>query len=54
VPRIDALLSDPTEARRIGGLGRERVRRQFLVTRILEDELAMMADIRSGTAAASR
>ena len=54
VPRIDALLSDPAEARRIGGLGRERVRRQFLITRLLEDELALMADIRSSTAAASR
>jgi len=35
VPRIHALLSDPAEARRIGGLGRERVRERFLVTRLL-------------------
>jgi trehalose synthase len=47
-PRIDALLSNPVEARRIGGLGRERVRQKFLITRLLEDELALMAGIRSG------
>ena len=49
VPRIDALLSDRAEARRIGGLGRERVRKQFLITRLLEDELGLMASVRSGT-----
>ncbi|MEP7272757.1 MAG: glycosyltransferase [Acidobacteriota bacterium] len=46
VPGIDALLSDPNEAQRIGGKGRERVRRQFLITRLLEDELGLMAGIR--------
>jgi trehalose synthase len=46
-PRIGALLSDRDEARRIGGLGRERVRRHFLITRLLEDELGLMAGIRS-------
>lgn len=46
--RIDALLSDPDEARRIGGLGREHVRRQFLITRLLEDELRLMAALWSG------
>lgn len=47
-PRIDALLSDPDEARRIGALGRERVRQHFLITRLLEDELGLMAAVRSG------
>jgi trehalose synthase len=51
-PRIDALLSDRDEARRIGGLGRERVRQQFLITRLLEDELGLMAVVRSRTPAA--
>lgn len=46
VPRIDALLSDRDEARRLGGLGRERVRQQFLITRLLEDELTLMAEMR--------
>lgn len=46
-PRIDALLSDRDEARRIGGLGRERVREHFLITRLLEDELRLMAGARS-------
>jgi trehalose synthase len=46
-PRIDALLSAPDEARRIGGLGRERVRQHFLITRLLEDELGLMAGVRS-------
>ena len=52
VPRIGALLSDPDEARRIGGLGRERVRQQFLITRLLEDELGLMAGVRRGAQAA--
>lgn len=47
VPRIDSLLSDAAEARRIGGLGRERVRRDFLITRLLEDELGLMVAARS-------
>jgi len=47
VPRIDTLLSDREEARRIGGLGRERVRQHFLITRLLEDELGLMAAVRS-------
>ena len=50
VPRIDALLSDHDEAYRIGILGRERVRERFLVTRLLEDELALMAALRSAPA----
>ena len=47
VPRIDGLLSDRAEAQRIGGLGRERVRQHFLITRLLEDELGLMAGVRS-------
>ena len=47
VPRVDALLSDPAEARRIGALGRERVRHKFLITRLLEDELTLMAEMRA-------
>ncbi len=50
VPRIDALLSDGAEAQRIGGLGRERVRQHFLITRLLEDELGLMAGVRSAPA----
>jgi|CXWL01.1.fsa_nt_gi trehalose synthase len=46
VPRIDALLADREEARRVGALGRERVRQNFLITRLLEDELALMAEMR--------
>ena len=45
VAHIDALLSDPARADRIGGLGRERVQQNFLVTRLLEDELALMANV---------
>ena len=51
VPRIDALLSNPDEARRIGALGRERVRERFLITRLLEDELSLMAGVRAGAPA---
>ena len=45
-PRIDALLSDPDMGRRIGARGRERVRSHFLITRVLEDELALLASLR--------
>ncbi len=44
--RIDYLLSHPEEARRIGERGRERVRRDFLITRLIEDELRLIAGIR--------
>ena len=48
VPRIDALLSNPEEARRIGTRGRERVRQRFLITRLLEDELSLLAGMAPG------
>ena len=51
LPRIDALLSNRDEARRIGALGRERVRERFLITRLLEDELSLMAGVRAGAPA---
>jgi trehalose synthase len=54
VPRIDALLSNHDEARRIGLLGRERVREHFLITRLLEDELALMTALRSAPAKTPR
>jgi trehalose synthase len=44
--RIDDLLSHPEEARRIGQRGRERVRRDFLITRLIEDELKLIASVR--------
>jgi trehalose synthase len=45
VQRIDGLLSDRDEARRIGARGRERVRDRFMITRLLEDELRLMASL---------
>ncbi len=48
VPRLDALLRDREEAHRIGALGRERVRQQYLITRLLADELRLFADVLSG------
>ena len=50
VPRIDSLLADPHEAGRIGRLGKERVRQSFLITRLLEDELGLLANVQSGVA----
>ena len=41
--RIDHLLSNPEEAAHIGELGRERVRKEFLIPRLLEDELRLIA-----------
>jgi trehalose synthase len=46
VARIDALLTNREEARQIGARGRERVRERFLITRLLEDELKLMASLR--------
>lgn len=43
--RIDHLLSNPEEAAHIGELGRERVRKEFLITRLLEDELHLIAGL---------
>lgn len=45
VHRIDYLLPNPEEARRIGGRGRARVRKDFLITRLLEDELSLIASL---------
>lgn len=44
--RIDELLTHPEEAFQIGERGRERVRKEFLITRLLENELRLIADIR--------
>jgi trehalose synthase len=41
--RIDELLAQPQEASRIGELGREHVREHYLMPRLLEDELRLMA-----------
>jgi len=43
--RIDYLLSNPEEARRIGQLGRDRIRANFLITRLVEDELRLVAEL---------
>jgi trehalose synthase len=43
--RIDELLAHPEEATRIAERGRERVRERFLITRLLEDELQLMASL---------
>jgi trehalose synthase len=43
--RVDHLLSHPEEAVHIGELGRERVRTDFLITRLLEDELSLIASL---------
>jgi trehalose synthase len=43
--RIDELLAHPEEATRIAERGRERVRESFLITRLLEDELQLMASL---------
>jgi len=45
--RVDELLSDREEAKRMGEAGRERVRSQFLITRLLEDELDLLAALRN-------
>lgn len=42
---IVRLLDEPDEARRLAKAGRERVRQQFLLPRLLLDELALLADL---------
>ena len=42
---IKALLLDPALRRSIGRRARERVRRHFLLTRLLEDWLALIAEL---------
>jgi trehalose synthase len=49
--RIVELVRDPGLAVEMGRAGRERVRDRFLVTRVLEDELRLLAEVRSGAAA---
>jgi trehalose synthase len=44
--RIAALLEHPSDARQMGVEGRRRVREQFLVTRLLGDELRLLAELR--------
>lgn len=41
--RVLWLLQHPDEARHLGALGRERVRKQFLLTRLMADELRLYA-----------
>ena len=43
--RLDYLLSNPEEARHIGALGRARIRDNFLITRLVEDELRLVASL---------
>lgn len=43
-----ALLKDPERARALGESGRERVRRQFLIPRLVLDELALMRTLAAG------
>lgn len=45
VDRIDELLRDPKRARALAALGRERVRERFLITRLVRDELAVLASL---------
>ncbi len=46
--RIVQLVSDPAHAIELGQAGQERVRERFLVPRLLEDELALLAATLSG------
>jgi len=39
------LLQHPAEARSLGAAGRERVRRQFLLTRLIADELRLYSSL---------
>ena len=41
--RVVELVGDPGLAIEMGRAGRERVRERFLVTRVLEDELGLLA-----------
>jgi trehalose synthase len=47
--RVVELVRDPGLAIEMGEAGRERVRERFLVTRVLEDELALMATLLGAT-----
>ncbi len=41
--KVERLLLDESERKRLGALGREQVRAQFLMPRLIRDELAMIA-----------
>ncbi len=43
--RVVWLLRNPAEARRIGALGRDRVRSRYLLTRLLADDLRLYASV---------
>lgn len=45
VEKTVALLRDPREAQRLGTLGRQHVRDHFLITRLLRDELRLLASL---------
>ncbi|OGO08571.1 MAG: hypothetical protein A2Y61_03690 [Chloroflexi bacterium RBG_13_60_13] len=50
--RVLFLLRDRDEARKRGQTGRERVRRRFLITRLLADEMRLLHSLASGTGTA--
>jgi len=43
--RIISILENPAEAKRLGTNGREMVRKKFLITRHLYDDLKMLNDL---------
>jgi hypothetical protein len=49
VQRVLFLLRDRDEARKRGQTGRERVRRRFLITRLLADEMRLLLSLASAT-----
>lgn len=51
--RTVELLEDPSYREIMGNAGRERVRRNFLIVRLLRDELRLFADMVGGSAAAA-
>jgi trehalose synthase len=46
VEKTVRLLRDPREAEELGAAGREHVRNHFLITRVLADELRLLASLR--------
>jgi trehalose synthase len=42
---VSELLERPTAARELGSAGRRRVREEFLITRLLRDQLALLTDV---------
>jgi trehalose synthase len=45
VERVLSLLRNPGEAARMGAAGRERVREGFLITRLMRDEMRLLASL---------